>query len=275
MRTFIIGDVHGMLPELESLVGLLRPQEGDRFALLGDLVDKGPDSIGVVDYVRKLVGAFPGSTVIAGNHEESALRLYDKAQKAGNWDGIRKVDKEPWLRDLDSDRAEWIRSLPLFARLVDYPYHVMLVHGGLFPAYFDHYDAFPSDSPEDWHKGGGKLVDRMRRILRIRHVYNPGALSDKGKDVSGQMVELGNEGPSTQRWADWYDGREGFVFFGHDPSRSGEPIRYSHAVGMDTGAVFGGRLTAAILEDGSDPSSVRFASVPGRPIVAWLEAFEA
>ncbi|MGE3483460.1 MAG: metallophosphoesterase family protein [Nitrospira sp.] len=267
MRTFIIGDVHGMLPELELLVGRLRARPGDRFGFLGDLVDKGPDSLGVVDFVRRLVRCYPGSWVISGNHEESALRLYDKAQKAGSWDGLKKADKEPWLRSLDAERADWLRSLPLFVRVSD---SILAVHGGLFPAYFDHYHSLPSASPEDWHKGGGKTVDRMRRFLRIRHVYKPGALSSQGKDVSGQMVELGNEGPSTQRWADWYDGREGFVFFGHDPSRSGEPIKYRHAIGMDTGAVFGGRLTGAILEDGADPSAVRFVSVPGRPFANWI-----
>ena len=286
MRTFIIGDVHGMLPELVELVGLLSPEKGDRFAFLGDLVDKGPDSLGVVDFVRGLLRDFPDSVVIAGNHEESALRLWDKAQKAGSWDEIRKVDKEPWLRSLDSERVEWLRSLPLFVRLEP---GILLVHGGLFPAFFDSYAALPSASPEDWHKGGGKVVDRMRRMLRIRHVYKAGTLNDKGKDVSGQMVELGHEGDATRPWGDWYDGREGFVFYGHSPQRNGLPAFHSHAMGLDTGAVFGGRLTAAIVDQkpllpkvlsfqARTPKGlirIQPVSVESRAIAAWLEAFEA
>ena len=287
MRTFIIGDVHGMLPELEELVTRLNPRSGDRFAFLGDLVDKGPDSIGVIDFVRALVDRFPDSVVICGNHEESAIRLFDKAQKAGTWDGIRKAEKETWLKAVDSERVEWLRSLPLFARLDP---GILLVHGGLLPAYFDKYDALPSASPESWHRGGGKTVDRMRRMLRIRHVYKPGSVSAKGKDITGQMVQLGDEGENTQHWTDWYDGREGFVFFGHDPQKAGRPCLSRHALALDTGAVFGGRLTAAIVDQEEDLEEgrtnfhvstgdglirVRFESVGSRKMADWLEAYEA
>lgn len=280
MRTIVIGDVHGMLEELRALVDKLNPGADDRLFFLGDLVDKGPDSLGVLRFVRDL-----GASVVCGNHEESALRLFDKATKAGTWDGIKKADKEPWLRDLTPDLVDWMRTFPLFIRPLD---GVLLVHGGLLPAYFDHYDALPSASPEAWHKGGGKTVDRMRRMLRIRHVYRPGATTDKGKDCSGQMVELGNEGENTQHWGDWYDGREGFAIYGHDPQRQGVPCLHSHAMALDTGAVFGGRLTAAILdrEDlepgrtnmhvlaGGQRLRIHFESVEGRAFHDWLNLGE-
>lgn len=263
-RLIVIGDVHGCLPQLEALLGLIALKDGDRVAFLGDLVDKGPDSLGVVEYVRRL-GRIHPTTVIAGNHEESALRLYDKAQKQGSWDGIKKAEKEPWLKLLTADQAEWIRSLPLVARPRS---DVLLVHGGLFPAFFEGHGSI-GEVPAEWHKGGGKKLDRMRRFLRIRHVYK------QGTERAGQMVSLGEEGADTQRWAEDYDGREGHVFYGHDPSRSAEPIRFSHATAMDTGAVFGGRLTAAILEDSEGPEQARFRSVPGEAHARWLEAFEA
>ena len=112
-RLFVIGDVHGMADELRELVRKLDPQTGDRFAFLGDYVDKGPDSHGALDKVQRLIHKFPGSVAIAGNHEDSAMRLYAKAQKQGNWDGLRKADKEPWLKSMTEDQYQWLRTLPL------------------------------------------------------------------------------------------------------------------------------------------------------------------
>ncbi len=60
-RTIIIGDVHGMLRELESLLGRLQPTPGDTAVFVGDLVDKGPDSVGVVRRVRELADTVPVS----------------------------------------------------------------------------------------------------------------------------------------------------------------------------------------------------------------------
>lgn len=283
MRTFVIGDVHGMLPELQSLVNKLDPQSGDRFFFLGDLVDKGPDSLGVVRFVRDLMDRFPGSQVVCGNHEESVLRLWQKREKTGTWDGLRKVEREPWIKDVDPDTLEWLRSLPLVVRPMD---GVLLVHGGLFPSFFDKHGPI-GDVPSSWHKGGGKRMDRMRRFLRIRHVWKPGTVNEKGKDVGGQMVSLGDEGEQTQHWGDWWDGREGFVFFGHDPQRSGSPILHRHCMGLDTGCVFGGNLTGVILDrepidwdsgrtnfqvsTPGGPLRIQPVSVPGRPIKEWRE----
>jgi len=270
-RLFVIGDVHGMADELRELVRKLDPQTGDRFAFLGDYVDKGPDSHGALDKVQRLLHKFPGSVAIAGNHEDSAMRLYAKAQKQGNWDGLRKADKEPWLKSMTEDQYQWLRTLPLVARVDG----MILVHGGMFPAYFEKHGELGEVTAE-WHKGGGKRLDRMRRFLRVRHVYKPGSFSKKGKPVDGQMVSLGDEGESTQDWAEWYDGREGFAFYGHAPQRNGQPLANEHALGLDTGAVFGGKLTAWVLEDGQPPKAGHMVQVDAQAKHAeWLEAFEA
>lgn len=290
-RLFIIGDIHGMADELVELIHKLNPQPGDRFAFLGDYVDKGYDSLVTMHEVQGLLEEYPGSVAICGNHEESAMRLYAKAQKQGNWDGLRKVDREPWLKDMTEDDYQWLRSLPLLARPLP---GIVMVHGGMFPAFFDNHEI--GDVPEAWHKGGGKRMDRMRRFLRIRHVYKPGVLSAKGKDIGGNMVSLGDEGDDTLNWADCYDGREGFAFYGHAPQKSGNPVLHSHAMGLDTGAVFGGRLTAAVLDEGlylgtqtplvegttsfhlsaqGEVYRVELVSVAaGRAHAEWLEAFE-
>lgn len=235
-RLFIIGDVHGMADELDRLVAELRPASGDRFLFLGDLVDKGPDSLGVLARVRDLFARFPGSFSICGNHEESAIRLHVKASKAGTWNGIAKAEKEPWLSKATAEDFAFLATLPLYARPTANK-GTLMVHGGLFPAYFDKYPGLPELS-DNWHKGGGKQMDRARRFLRVRHVHK----------VTGDMVTMGEESAETHGWADWYDGREGFVFYGHEPQKSGVPRWKSTSMGLDTGAVFGGRLTAAVLD---------------------------
>jgi hypothetical protein len=271
MRTFIIGDVHGMAVELRALVLKLRPEAGDRFAFLGDYVDKGPQSVEALQYVRQLVDLYPGSVALAGNHEESVMRLWVKFEKKGTWDGLRKVVREPWIKDLPASDLEWMRQLPLVARPRP---GVVLVHGGMFPAYFEKHNEI-GDVPTAWHKGGGKKMDRMRRFLRTRHVYRPG-VERNGKSVAGNMVTLGDEGEDTQFWAESYDGREGFAFFGHAPQKNGQPLAYEHALGLDTGAVFGGNLTAYVLEDGQHPKAGRSVQVKAdRAYAEWLEAFEA
>lgn len=203
-RLFVIGDVHGMSETLAQLIPLLDTKPGDRFAFLGDYVDKGPNSLIALRFVRTLVEQYPGSVAIAGNHEDSAMRLYAKAQKQGNWDGLRKVDKEPWLKSMTEADYQWLRSLPLIARPLP---GVVMVHGGMFPAFFEKHGEVGEVST-DWHKGGGKRMDRMRRFLRVRHVYKPGSFSKKGKPVDGQMVSLGDGGvdPQLGRLVRWSGG---------------------------------------------------------------------
>ena len=200
------------------------------------------------------------------------MALYLKAQKQGSWDGLRKVEKEPWIKDITEDDFAWLRSLPLVARPLP---GVIMVHGGMSPRYFEKHDEI-GDVPEAWHKGGGKRMNRMRRFLRIRHVYREGHVK------AGQMVQLGDEGPDSINGADWYDGREGFAFYGHAPQKSHKAVLHPNAMGLDTGAVFGGKLTAAVL--GVDDEAllsvaghhVSLVSVQASKAHAdWLEDFEA
>ena len=74
------------------------------------------------------------------------------------------------------------------------------------------------------------------------------------------VVTLGEETPETRQWADVYDGRYGFTFYGHEPFTS---VRKStHATGLDTSCVFGGELTAAVLDGWTARESVTTVSVP-------------
>ena len=72
-RYILIGDVHGCLTELQALLGRIAPRPDDTLVFLGDLVDKGPESPGVVRWVRHLSRLYH-VVLIEGNHEEKHRR---------------------------------------------------------------------------------------------------------------------------------------------------------------------------------------------------------
>lgn len=251
VRTIVVGDVHGCIDELERLLDALALAPSDRLCFLGDLVDRGPDSVGVVRRVRALLARHPGSVCIAGNHEEKVLRARDKGRAL-----------PAWARDASDDDWAFLDALPLVHALPDLG--VVLVHGGLYPKFFERYGRV-GDVPSDWRRARDKRADRMRRFLRIRTV-----------DPGGEMVALGQESPGCVHWSATYDGREGYCFFGHDPQLDpAEPLRAAHAMGIDTACCFGGALSAAVIDPGVEARDARIVSVVGRvyaePRRRWTE----
>lgn len=244
MRTIFIGDVHGCIEELSRLVGALRLEKYDRIIFVGDLVDKGPESLQVLRYVRVLLEQFPGSVCVAGNHEEKALRQRMKgptelaklilADKAEEWTG----------QALDED-WDFIKSMPL--TWYDATLNARVVHGGIFPALL-HKQPYTFDRVKEvgaaWHKGGGKIMDRARRVLRTRYVGGP----DRPEKQQGEMLELGTNGPTDPFWAETWQGPE-TVIYGHSPWLDGMIRVDRYAIGIDTACVFGGNLTALAMSE--------------------------
>ena len=75
-RTIAIGDIHGCLAALEALLAAVRPRPKDTIVTLGDYVDRGPDSRGVIERLLRLrqeCRLIP----LLGNHDEMLLKLYD------------------------------------------------------------------------------------------------------------------------------------------------------------------------------------------------------
>lgn len=242
-RTIFIGDVHGCIDELKKLVAALDLRPGDRLIFVGDLVDRGPDSLAVIRYVKMLIAMYPGSMSIAGNHESKVIEQRRK-----------NLFKEPWTPDATDEDWAFLESLPLIKKLPEI--NTTVVHGGFFPKFFQSYSDGLARVEHDWHKSKGKYMDRAKRFLRVRYV-NP----------EGNMVSLGQETDADVFWTERYDGREGYVFYGHQPYvNPPEPKMAAHACGIDTACVFGGRLTAAIVTD--DPRKAEFVSVPAARMYA-------
>lgn len=241
-RTIFIGDVHGCREELAELLRKVRfgtPGE-DRVVFVGDLVDKGPDSLGVLRDVQRILRTFPGSVAVSGNHEEKALRFYQKGK-------LDQLKDQSWVHQATESDWDFIASMPL--TWYDPELNIRVVHGGIFPALLrKHPDAFEKIEArgEKWRKGGGKVLNRARRMLRIRYV----------SAVEGDMLALNEEGPEDPFWADVYDGSQGYVISGHSPWLDGIPRTYINAIGIDTACIFGGKLTAYVVESDGEGGEV-------------------
>jgi hypothetical protein len=208
MRTIIVGDVHGCRFELDALLDRVAFASGDRLVFVGDLVARGPDSLGVLDIVRRT-----GAIVVRGNHEQ---KLLDWRDARLNWMHGKAAAKKP-IGKMHRDIARAMRpvdwsllgSSPLW---VDLPEHgLRVVHAGIIPG-------IPMEE------------QRPETLMRIRTVKTRGA--------RGKRFVL---------WGARYQGPPQIVF-GHHAA----PGLQLHpwATGLDTGCVYGGRLTAMVLAMG-------------------------
>jgi hypothetical protein len=246
-RTIIIGDTHGCSKELEILFETLDLTDEDRVISVGDLLDKGPDSPGVVRLFKKV-----GAELALGNHEEKLLRflgheirirdfLRDNPKQTPKPNPMQQTGRlQDYLKTLSQDELDYLATAKVHIQLPEHG--AMVIHGGIEPRT----EKLPS---EDFFALKGKEKSSMSKLIRTRFVSME----------TGKMLPIGENGPDDPFWADAYNGRFGHVFFGHDPNPEGDVRLFPHATGLDTGAVFGGRLTAAILIEGEETT---FVSVP-------------
>ncbi|MDX2706451.1 polynucleotide kinase-phosphatase [Streptomyces sp. PA03-6a] len=210
----IIGDIHGCSSELETLLGKLGyvdgvHPEGRTAVFVGDLVDRGPDSPGVLRRVMGMVAA--GSALcVPGNHENK-LGRWLKGKKVQHTHGLAETieqlekedEKDPAFREQVREFIEGLVS------------HYVLDGGKLVVCH--------AGLPEKYH---GRTSGRVRSHA----LYG---------DTTGETDEFGL--PVRYPWAEDYRGRAAVVY-GHTPVPSTSWI--NNTICLDTGAVFGGRMTA-------------------------------
>ncbi len=124
-RTLFIGDVHGCLEEYDALVAQFAPAPDDCIAHVGDLIARGPDSIGVIRSARAR-----GAVVVRGNHEERLLRW----RKTPDEIKMHPTHLEV-ARALSNEEWDWLDATPLWR---DFPAHgVRVLHAGVEPSISD------------------------------------------------------------------------------------------------------------------------------------------
>lgn len=120
-RTLIVGDVHGCFTELEELLKKANyNSKEDRLIFLGDLINKGPLSMEVLEWVKN-----EGCEVILGNHELGFIDyLEDQEEKKPAFDLLISQ-----MKGTENEWAEWFKTFPLYIEEDDF----ILVHGGVVP----------------------------------------------------------------------------------------------------------------------------------------------
>lgn len=261
MATYVVGDVQGCFEELMALVRIIEFDASvDRMVLLGDLVNRGPDSLSVLRWAHCSQAAV---SVVLGNHDLHLLAVHAGAAKLKSKDTFGDILKAP-----DGDPLlAWLRQQPL----VRQEHGCLLVHAGLLPLwstteammladevqqalgasnYREFFANLYGDTPSYWHNGL-QGWDRLRMIVncmtRMRLVNHDGAPDFRFKG------ELSSAPIGLLPWFDAAGTREGGrdweqrVIFGHW-SALGLLLR-DDVVGLDTGCVWGKQLTALRLED--------------------------
>ncbi|MBD5786064.1 polynucleotide kinase-phosphatase [Cellulosimicrobium terreum] len=216
-----IGDVHGCLDELVTLLDRLgyaitrddagravdaAHPAGRRAIFLGDLVDRGPDSPGVLRLAMGMVRA-GHALAVPGNHEHKLVRAL------GGRDVTISHGLETTLAQLGEETEEFRRDVETFCR--DLVSHLVLDGGALVVAHAGLKESYQ-----------GRASGRVRSFA----LYG---------DTTGETDEFGL--PVRYPWAEDYRGRA-TVLYGHTPTPEAEWV--NNTMCLDTGCVFGGTLSA-------------------------------
>lgn len=214
-NVFVIGDVHGCLDELNELMNVALAEDPNViFIFVGDLVNRGPDSVGVV---RKLRNMAPGSTyAVRGNHDESALREVKHMRE--NVDYVDTLtEKYTWISNLDEKDIEYFSELPYTIEIPSL--NAIVVHAGLIPG-------LPLE------------LQDLNNMTNMRNIVNKGEPFEGGGLIATNKHEFG------EPWVKFWPGPT-HVYFGHDARRKLQINEY--ATGLDTGCCHGGELTGVFI----------------------------
>jgi serine/threonine protein phosphatase 1 len=222
-RIYAIGDIHGRLDLLESLLALIAADDLKRgnantvLVFLGDLADRGPDSRGVIEYLMALSASGQPCIFLMGNHEELLIRV---------WEGERSS-------------ANTFNRAGGRATLLSY---------GVTPAEYDHWDL-------------GEVTAATGRVVPATHIAFLRAFQDWHRAGDYLFVHAGirpghdiTEQDSVDlRWirrefTDSDEDHGAMVIHGHSITEKID--EQSNRIGIDTGAYASGTLTAIGLEAG-------------------------
>jgi bis(5'-nucleosyl)-tetraphosphatase (symmetrical) len=223
-RRIFVGDIQGCLRELERLLEKVGfDPERDELHPVGDFVNRGPDSLGVLRLARKL-----GAGGVLGNHDLHLLQIVRGTRKESSSDTIGDV-----LRAKDRDElVAWLASRPFARGWRD----LLLIHGGVHPRW-------TRPETELAGKDAFEPDDDARFAVSVRWCTADGKLPAKGKDKE-------DPGPPFRPWFELYPPRgaeKRIAVFGHWAARG--LVTAPLLRGLDTGCVWGGRLTAWIAEE--------------------------
>lgn len=221
-RTIIYGDLHGCLEEFKELRLKVNPLEHDQEIAIGDILDRGPSSTELLKYIRE-----NKISSILGNHEYKYVR-YKKHQDNFIKNNIKNpivLDNEQLkiFNNLTNEDFEYLKSLPFFIKVGN----LVLIHAGITNKI--------------------NLLSAKKRELE-------NTLWIRALDENQTPLSLENTNQINAKfWSEYYDGNQGFIVYGHNRFDDVKIDKY--AIGIDTGCVYGNKLTALIVHDTIVPFS--------------------
>ncbi|AEH50926.1 metallophosphoesterase family protein [Pseudothermotoga thermarum] len=129
--TYVVGDIHGCLWALDKLVKKLPLASDDTLIFLGDYVDRGPDSKGVIDYLIGL-SKFHNCVFLRGNHEQMMLACLEKGQDCYLWEfngANATIRSYGGIKSIPQQHIEFLKN----TRLYYVKDKFIFVHAGLKP----------------------------------------------------------------------------------------------------------------------------------------------
>ena len=257
MPTYAIGDLQGCHDSLLRLLDELKfDSEADRLLFVGDLVNRGPDSLAVLRLVKSLGDA---AISVLGNHDLHLLALAEGFGRVHKGDTLDAILAAPDRDEL----LHWLRQQKLAWREGDF----LMVHAGVLPDwsvddtmqraaeaeaalqgahYRDFFAQMYGNAPVAW-AANLQGIERLRVIVnaftRLRYCSAEGEM---------EFHHKGAPGTQPAGWLPWFDvpGRksaDATLIIGHWSTLG--LVNRSDLIALDTGCLWGGKMTAVRLED--------------------------
>ena len=260
-KIYAVGDIQGCAPSLKSLVKKLPAKS--KMIFLGDLVNRGPDSLGALRYLKQLQEE-KRIECILGNHDLHLLAVDAGIRKTKGLDTIQPILEA-------HDRAElmdWLRHRPMALSNGK----VLTVHAGVLPqwdlqqtmecaqevekalrkkSYKDFLANMYGNTPNKWSnslKGYERLRVITNALTRIRFCTPAGTMEFESKEgfedgLKGYIPWFKTPKRKTQ---------DTLIYFGHWSTLG--LLRHQNVIGLDTGCVWGGKLTAMEIPESGKPN---------------------
>jgi serine/threonine protein phosphatase 1 len=227
---YAIGDVHGEIEKLEKLLGFIRDdaRASDapyKIVFLGDLIDRGPDSRAVVACAKRLTESGEAITV-KGNHEELMLHACANRESVGIY----------WWAENGGD--ETIASYMQANGVQD-----------------DFRDAIDKDHIAWLSSLPVMIRDEPRGLVFVHGGIDPKTFPECSDEL--RMWTRSHKFFNEQGWPKRPEIADICVVHGHTPTHDFMPHQHPRRINVDTGACFGGWLTAAVLAPGQRPRFLR------------------
>jgi len=270
-KIYAVGDIQGCAPSLKALIKKLPVQS--KMIFLGDLVNRGPDSLGTLRYLKKLQEE-KRIECILGNHDLHLLAVDAGIRKTKGLDTVQPILDAPDRADL----MNWLRHRPMALSNGK----VLTVHAGVLPqwdlqqtiecaqevekalrkkSYKDFLVNMYGNTPNKWSnslKGYERLRVITNALTRIRFCTPTGMMEFESKEG----FEDGPKG-----YIPWFKTpkrktQDALIYFGHWSTLG--LLQHGNVIGLDTGCVWGGKLTAMeIPESGKSSKRLEIIQVDG------------